>query len=106
MRRSTRPPPPHDRVSILVVTLPLAYPLVTSLGYDPIWFGIVATKMIEIGLVTPPVGINVFVTAGAVDANLRDAFAGAVRFVFVDIAVVALLIAFPEIVTFLPNLLF
>ncbi len=95
-----------DPVSILVVTLPLAYPLVTSLGYDAIWFGIIATKMIEIGLVTPPVGINVFVTAGAINANLKDAFAGAVRFVFVDIIVVFLLIAFPEIVTFLPNLLF
>jgi tripartite ATP-independent transporter DctM subunit len=95
-----------DPFSILVVTLPLAYPLVTSLGYDAIWFGIIATKMIEIGLVTPPVGINVFVTAGAVNANLRDAFAGAVRFILVDVIVVVLLIAFPGIVTFLPNLLF
>ncbi len=95
-----------DPVSILVVTLPLAYPLVTSLGYDAIWFGIIETKMIEIGLVTPPVGINVFVTAGAVNANLRDAFAGAVRFILVDVIVVVLLIAFPGIVTFLPNLLF
>tara|TARA_R110002049_G_scaffold83873_3_gene213426 strand:- start:144 stop:890 length:747 start_codon:yes stop_codon:yes gene_type:complete len=95
-----------DPVSILVVTLPLAYPLVTSLGYDAIWFGIIATKMIEIGLVTPPVGINVFVTAGAINADLKDAFAGALRFVLVDIIVVVLLIAFPEIITFLPNLLF
>ncbi len=95
-----------DPVSILVLTLPLAYPLIISLGYDAIWFGIIATKMIEIGLVTPPVGINVFVTAGAINANLRDAFAGAIRFILVDIIVVALLITFPEIVTFLPNLLF
>ncbi|WP_313137731.1 TRAP transporter large permease [Paracoccus jeotgali] len=95
-----------DPVSILVLTLPLSYPLVTQLGYDGIWFGVIATKMIEIGLITPPVGINVFVTAGAVNASLRDAFLGAMRFLIVDVVVIILLIAFPELVTYLPNLLF
>ncbi|WP_420392235.1 TRAP transporter large permease subunit [Acuticoccus sp.] len=95
-----------DPVSILILTLPLAFPLVTSLGYDAIWFGVVATKMVEIGLVTPPVGINVFVAAGAVGARLQDAFAGAALFVVADLAVLAILIAFPEVVTFLPDLLY
>lgn len=85
-----------DPVSILILTLPLAFPLVTSVGYDPIWFGIVATKMVEIGLVTPPVGINVFVAAGAVNARLQDAFAGTIMFVLADLVVLALLIAFPK----------
>ena len=95
-----------DPVSILVLTLPLAFPLIMSLGYDSIWFGIIATKMVEIGLVTPPVGINVFVTAGAVGADLKDAFKGASLFILVDVVVVILLIAFPQIVTFLPDLMF
>lgn len=95
-----------DPVSILILTLPLAFPLVTSVGYDPIWFGIIATKMVEIGLVTPPVGINVFVAAGAVNARLQDAFAGTIMFVLADLVVLVILIAFPQVVTFLPNLLY
>lgn len=95
-----------DPVSILILTLPLAFPLVMSVGYNEIWFGIVTTKMIEIGLVTPPVGINVFVAAGAVNARLQDAFSGAALFVVADLFVLALLVLFPEIVTFLPDLLY
>lgn len=95
-----------DPISILILTLPLVFPLVMSLGYDAIWFGIVATKMVEIGLVTPPVGINVFVAAGAVGAKLQDAFQGVFVFIFMDLVVLALLMMFPEIVTFLPDLLF
>lgn len=95
-----------DPVSILILTLPFTFPIVIALGYDPIWFGIIATKMVEIGLVTPPVGINVFVTAGAVNAKLGDAFHGVALFVAVDLIIVAILVMNPGIVTFLPNLLF
>jgi len=95
-----------DPVSILILTLPLIFPLIMSVGYDAVWFGVITTKMIEIGLVTPPVGINVFVAAGAVNARLQDAFSGAALFVLADMFVLILLILFPELVTALPNLLY
>jgi len=95
-----------DPVSILILTLPLIFPLIMSVGYDAVWFGVITTKMIEIGLVTPPVGINVFVAAGAVNARLQDAFSGAALFVLADMFVLILLILFPELVTALPNFLY
>jgi C4-dicarboxylate transporter DctM subunit len=95
-----------DPVSMLILTLPLAFPLMTSLGYDAIWFGIIATKMVEVGLLTPPVGINVFVAAGAVNARLEDAFVGALFFVLSEFSMLVVLIMFPQLTTFLPDLLF
>lgn len=91
-----------DQLAVLILTLPVTYPLlVENLGYGPIWFGIVIVKTIEIGLVTPPFGLNVYVASGAVDVSVDVGFRGAVRFLLVDFAVLGLLIAFPEIVTVL-----
>lgn len=59
-----------DLIAILLLTLPLTFPLVTHLGFDPIWFGIIVTKLSEIGLVTPPVGMNAYVVSAAVKAPL------------------------------------
>jgi len=94
-----------DGVSILLLTVPLAYPVITELGFSGIWFGVIMVKMIEIGLLTPPFGINVYLVAGVVKGvRVEDAFRGAFPFVVAEICVVTILIAFPELVTWLPDL--
>jgi C4-dicarboxylate transporter DctM subunit len=94
-----------DGVSILLLTIPLAYPVVTELGYSGLWFGIIAVKMIEVGLLTPPFGLNVYLVAGVVDdVSVEDVFRGVVPFIITELVVVLLLFAFPEIVTWLPDL--
>jgi len=93
-----------DAFSMLVITLPIMYPTVVSLGFDPIWFGILCVKMCEIGLITPPVGLNVYVIAG-IDKKtpLHQIFSGAWWFVFMEIAATAILFFFPILVTWLPD---
>jgi tripartite ATP-independent transporter DctM subunit len=93
-----------DAIGMLLLTLPLVHPIVMSLGYDPIWFGIIVVKMVEIGLITPPIGINVFVVSGVrPDIPLGEIFRGIWWFFVCDVATVALLIAYPQIVLWLPN---
>lgn len=95
-----------DGVSILLLTMPLAYPVVTELGYSGLWFGIIAVKMIEIGLLTPPFGLNVYLVAGVVDdLTVEEAFRGVAPFIVAELVVVAILFVFPELVTWLPGLL-
>lgn len=93
-----------DAFSMLVITLPIMFPTVVSLGYDPIWFGILAVKMCEIGLITPPMGLNVYVIAG-IDRQtpLTQIFRGAWWFVVMEVVTTLLLFFFPVIVTWLPN---
>jgi len=91
-------------IGMMMVTLPLVLPVIVSLGYDPIWFGIIVVKMVEIALITPPVGMNVYVTQSvAPDIPLTDVFRGITPFLAMDILTVAVLIAFPQIVLFLPQ---
>lgn len=93
-----------DAFSMLVITLPIMFPTVVSLGFDPIWFGILAVKMCEIGLITPPVGLNVYVIAG-IDRKtpLLQIFQGAWWFVLMEIITTLLLFSFPILVTWLPD---
>lgn len=93
-----------DGVGMLLLTMPVVFPVILQLGYDPIWFGILVVKMIEIGLVTPPIGLNCFVVnAVRPDIPLSTVFRGIWPFVVADLFTLALLIAFPEIVLFLPR---
>lgn len=93
-----------DAFSMLVITLPIMFPTVVGLGFDPIWFGILAVKMCEIGLITPPVGLNVFVIAGIDrETPLMKIFQGAWWFVIMEIVTILLLFFFPLIVTWLPD---
>lgn len=95
-----------EQIAIQFITLPLIFPIIVSLGFDPIWFGIIVIKTAEIGVVTPPVGLNVYVVSGALeDASMADTFAGAAMFLIADVAVLALLLLFPQLVTFLPGLM-
>jgi len=92
--------------SMLILTCPLIVPVVMALGYDPIWFGIIAIKMCEICLITPPIGLNVYVVRSVVpDTPVEEIFRGCMPFFFMDVLTVAVLIAFPQIITFLPGLM-
>jgi tripartite ATP-independent transporter DctM subunit len=93
-----------ESLGIMFLTVPVLYPLVTALGFDPIWFGIVMVLLIEFGLITPPVGLNVFVLVSLVrEIKMRDAFIGIWPFLVAMIALAALLLAFPQIALFLPQ---
>ncbi len=96
-----------DAIGMLLLTLPVVYPAVVALGYDPIWFGIIVVKMVEICLVTPPIGLNCYVVNGVrPDIPLEDVFRGIGPFFIADVLTVALLVAFPQIILFLPNTMF
>jgi tripartite ATP-independent transporter DctM subunit len=93
-----------DPVSILVLTLPLFYPVVTKLGYNGIWFGIFVTVLIEVGLITPPVGFNVYVIKSiAPEVPLEEVFRGVMPFIIMELVVLGLLVLFPEIALWLPS---
>lgn len=93
-----------ETLSILIICVPLMHPVVVQLGFDGIWFAILVVKMIEIGMVTPPVGINVFVVSGASGVSIEQAFRGVLPFVLADLVVVGILIAFPWLVIWLPSI--
>jgi C4-dicarboxylate transporter DctM subunit len=95
-----------DTMAMVLLTLPVFFPLVVGLGYDPIWFGVIVVLVVEMALVTPPVGMNVYVICGiAKDVPMEDVFKGILPFVLVELAFLILLIAFPQIALFLPGLL-
>lgn len=96
-------------VGIYALTLPIVLPLLVSLGYDPIWFGVIALKLTEIGAITPPVGLNVFAIKGVIprsmDVSLERIYRGCLPFILCDVLVLVLLILFPPIALWLPDLL-
>ncbi|MCT4655064.1 MAG: TRAP transporter large permease [Cohaesibacter sp.] len=93
-----------DALAGMVLTLPFVFPLVTGLGYDPIWWGIINVMVIEIGMITPPVGINVFVLKSLrPDIPLGTIYKGVTPFLIANVVALLLVIAFPEIALWLPN---
>jgi TRAP-type C4-dicarboxylate transport system permease large subunit len=89
---------------MLVLTLPIVIPIVTALGYDLIWFGVVMVIVLEMGLIDPPVGINVFVVKGLVpDVPMSQIFAGIVPFWFAMMVCIGILIAVPDIALLIPD---
>lgn len=94
-----------DTTSMMIVTLPFIFPVVVELDINPIWFGIILVKLIEISVVTPPVGINLFAVMGAVNKQVgfADVYKGVLPFILFDLVVLALLIAIPELATWLPD---
>lgn len=93
-----------DSLSILVIFVPLTYPVVTALGFDGIWYAILVVKGIELGQITPPVGINAYVVSGVSGVRPERVFRGIWPFAGLDLATTVLLFAFPIIVLWLPNL--
>jgi len=90
-------------IPMIMLTLPIIFPTVLALGFDPIWFGVIMVIMMEMGQISPPVGINVFVIAGVADVPMIEIFKGVLPFVIVEIIVILILTIFPEIVMYLPN---
>lgn len=94
-----------DPISMLLVAVPLTYPVVTELGYEGIWYGILIVKMVELALITPPVGLNPYVVAGASrGVTVGDAFRGVFFFFIIDMLVIVLLFAWPGLTMWLPSL--
>jgi TRAP-type C4-dicarboxylate transport system permease large subunit len=94
-------------VSIIVMVTPVLYPLIVGLGFDPIWFGIIMTINMEIGLITPPVGLNLYVLKGiAPEIPLKEILLGSLPYVGVLSSSIALFSVFPGLITWLPNLLY
>jgi tripartite ATP-independent transporter DctM subunit len=96
-----------EPLGMMFITLPIIFPAIKALGFSPIWFGILLTKTMEIGVITPPVGMNVYALKSVApkSVSLEDIFRGTFWFLGMDILTLGLLIAFPSIVTFLPNLM-
>ncbi len=95
-----------DSLSMLLITLPLFFPIVKAMGIDPIWFGILVVCVVEIGLITPPVGMNLFVITAVVPGlALRTTIAGVSPFIAADVLRLAILLAFPSLTLWLPSLL-
>jgi tripartite ATP-independent transporter DctM subunit len=99
-----------DSLAMVMLTVPVFFPVVMDLGYDPIWFGVIIVLVTEMGVITPPVGINVYVVYGVTTAmkqniSLESIFRGIYPFLMATIVGVAILCLFPQIVTFLPSLM-
>jgi len=94
-----------DGISMMLLTLPITYPLlITTFGFDPIWFGILVTILVECALITPPVGINVYVIHGITGGtNIGEVFKGVTPFLICMLLIIALLTYVPDLVTWLPN---
>jgi C4-dicarboxylate transporter DctM subunit len=92
-----------DQIAILILTVPILLPIMLSLGYDPVWFGVIVIVMAEIGLVTPPLGLNVFVVSKYANRPLEEVFAGIWPHVVAHLVAVALMCFFPQIILWLPS---
>jgi tripartite ATP-independent transporter DctM subunit len=93
-----------DAMAMIILTVPIIFPVVTALGFDPIWFGVIIVMTVELGLIHPPVGMNVFVIKSVVkDVTFTTIFKGVLPFVATDILRLIILISFPIIATYLPS---
>jgi tripartite ATP-independent transporter DctM subunit len=93
-----------DSLAMILLTIPIVFPIVIALGYDPVWFGIIIVMVVELGLITPPIGMNVFVIKGiARDVPLETIFRGVMPFIVAQVILILTLIAFPGIALWLPS---
>ena len=95
-----------EELSMILLTLPVFFPIIVKLGFDPIWFGVLIVVVVEIGLISPPVGMNLFVLSTLIpEVPTRTVFRGVMPFVAVDVIRLAILVAFPAISLYLPSLM-
>jgi tripartite ATP-independent transporter DctM subunit len=93
-----------DSLAMILLTIPIVFPIVKALGYDPVWFGIIIVMVVELGLITPPIGMNVFVIRGiARDVPLETIFSGVMPFIVAQVLLIMVLIVFPQIALWLPS---
>lgn len=100
-----------DALALVMLTIPIFYPVLIDLGYDPIWFGIIIVLITQIGVITPPVGINVYVVYGVAQSvvgkiKLESIFKGTIPFLFAIVAAIILMTIFPQIIMILPRLMY
>jgi TRAP-type C4-dicarboxylate transport system permease large subunit len=95
-----------EELSMILLTVPLFFPVVTSLGYDAVWFGIVVVIVVQIGLISPPVGMNIFVVKNLLrHLSLGTVFEGVMPFTAALVVLLGLMVAFPALATWLPGLM-
>jgi TRAP-type C4-dicarboxylate transport system permease large subunit len=95
-----------EELSMILLTIPVFFPVVMHLGFDPIWFGILIVVVVEIGLISPPVGMNLFVLKTLIpEVSTGTVFRGVTPFIVADVVRLAILIAFPAISLWLPSLM-
>jgi len=96
-----------DPVSLLIITVPLAFPVLSELGFDPIWLGVLVTIAVEIGMITPPVGMNLFILKSVVPKEItsRDITLGALPFILALLSGLLIIVAFPPLATWLPTMM-
>jgi TRAP-type C4-dicarboxylate transport system permease large subunit len=95
-----------EELTMVLLTIPLFFPIVTALGFDPVWFGVLIVMIVQIGLISPPVGMNLFVINTLLPkVGLSNIFKGCWPFVLTMIFVLGLLIAFPQLSLWLPSLM-
>lgn len=94
-----------DATSMMVLTLPVIFPTIIGLGFNPVWFGVISVLMMEAGLITPPLGLNIFVISGVADVPMEIVFKGTIIFLLAIFVVVALVTVFPQIALFLPGVM-
>jgi tripartite ATP-independent transporter DctM subunit len=94
-----------DPMAMQVMTLPFVYPIVTSMGFDGVWFGVIMVKLVELAVLSPPVGMNLFAVIGASEGRVKltEIYRGILPFIIIEIVVLGLLMAFPEISLWLPS---
>lgn len=93
-----------DPMAIMVIVLPIVFPIITHLGFDPVWFGIIVTINVEMGMITPPVGLNLFILKGSVPGiDMEDIIGGALPFLFLLLIGMVVIMVFPELATWLPE---
>ena len=93
-----------DPMAIMVIVLPIIFPIVTQLGFDPVWFGIVVTINVEMGMITPPVGLNLFILKGSVPGiKMNDIVGGALPFLLLLMLGLAIIMVFPPLAIWLPG---
>ena len=93
-----------DALAMIILTVPIVFPVIKQLGFDPIWFGVVIVMTVELGLIHPPVGMNIFVIKSVVDdVKISTIFYGVLPFIITDILRLILLVAFPILALWLPS---
>ena len=96
-----------DAIAILFITTPFLFPIIVGLGFDPIWFGVTMVMVVQLGLITPPFGLNVFILSAMIpEATIAELFRGAVPFIVANVIVIGAVLAFPDLILWLPNMLF
>ena len=93
-----------DQLAILILTLPLVFPIMMSLGFNPIWLGILFVKTAEVGLVSPPLGLNVYIVSAVTKVPVSTVFRGIMPFLIADFTVLGLIIFFPQLALYIPQI--